>query len=415
MKLGLIGEKLPHSYSKRIFENVLGYPSYDLIELKREELSNFFATTDLDAFNVTVPYKTEVIPLLKGVDEKAKRIGAVNAVRREADGFIGTNTDYDGLRMLLLQSGIPVQGKTVLILGTGGTSKTAAAVCTDLGAKKIVKVSRQKSGAAVSYAEAPDAGGEVIINTTPVGMYPKTQDSPVDLRNYPGICGVVDVVYNPLRTALVGQAKELGIPAVSGLLMLAAQAVVAEAFFLNKKITDEEITARAERIERELRGETENLILVGMPSVGKTTVGCLLAQKLNCAFYDTDAELEKTIGPISEFIRAHGEDAFRAAESEQIAELTKNARGAVIATGGGAVLRAENRRALLENGRAILLVRGAESVLLDETRPLSDTKEKWEALWKAREPIYRAVADVTVSGFDTPAEACDRILEELNL
>lgn len=415
MKLGLIGEKLPHSYSKRIFENVLGYPSYDLIELKREELAAFFATTDLDAFNVTVPYKTEVIPLLKGVDEKAKRIGAVNAVRREADGFIGTNTDYDGLRMLLLQSGIPVQGKTVLILGTGGTSKTAAAVCTDLGAKKIVKVSRQKSETAISYSEAPGVGGNIIINTTPVGMYPKTQDSPVDLQNYPGLCGVVDVVYNPLRTALVGQAKELGIPAVSGLLMLAAQAVVAEAFFLNKKITDEEITARAERIERELRGKTENLILVGMPSVGKTTVGRLLAQKLNCAFYDTDAELEKTIGPISEFIRAHGEDAFRAAESEQIAELTKNARGAVIATGGGAVLRAENRRALLENGRAILLVRGAESVLLDETRPLSDTKEKWEALWKAREPIYRAVADVTVSGFDTPAEACDRILEELNL
>ena len=415
MKLGLIGEKLPHSYSKRIFENVLGYPSYDLIELKREELAAFFATTDLNAFNVTVPYKTEVIPLLKGVDEKAKRIGAVNAVRREADGFIGTNTDYDGLRMLLLQSGLPVQGKTVLILGTGGTSKTAAAVCTDLGAKKIVKVSRQKSETAISYAEAPDAGGEVIINTTPVGMYPKTQDSPVDLRNYPGICGVVDVIYNPLRTALVRQAKELGIPAVSGLLMLAAQAVVAEAFFLDQEITYDEIIARAETIERGLRRETENLILIGMPSVGKSTVGRLLAQKLNCKFFDTDMELEKSVGPIPDYIRANGEDAFRTAESELVAGLMKTVRGAVIATGGGAVLRAENRRALLENGRAILLVRGAESVLLDETRPLSDTKEKWEALWQKREPIYREFADFTVSGFGTPEEACDRILEELNL
>ena len=152
-----------------------------------------------------------------------------------------------------------------------------------------------------------------------------------------------------------------------------------------------------------------------MPSVGKSTVGRLLAQKLNCKFFDTDMELEKSVGPIPDYIRANGEDAFRTAESELVAGLMKTVRGAVIATGGGAVLRAENRRALLENGRAILLVRGAESVLLDETRPLSDTKEKWEALWKAREPIYRAVADVTVSGFDTPAEACDRILEELNL
>ncbi len=413
MKFGLLGEKLPHSYSKRIFEALLGHSSYDLIELKREALATFFATTDLDAFNVTVPYKTEVLPLLQGVDEKATRIGAVNAVRREAGGFFGTNTDYDGLRLLLRQSGIPIRGKTVLILGTGGTSKTAAAVCADLGAGKIFKVSRQKSATAISYAEAPGAGGQVIINTTPVGMYPKTQETPVDLAAFPGLCGVVDVVYNPLHTALTQQAKELGIPAVSGLLMLAAQAVAAEAFFLGKKITDSEIAARAETIERKLRKETESLILIGMPSVGKTTVGQLLAQKRNCAFYDTDAELEKTIGSISDFIRANGEEAFRTAESNLIADLTKTARGAVIATGGGAVLRDENRRALSENGRVILLVRGAESLSFSADRPLSDTREKWEALWKKREPVYRKFADITVSGFATPAEACNRILEEL--
>lgn len=413
MKFGLIGEKLSHSYSKRIFEDILGYPSYNLVEVKREELPGFVSKTDLDAFNVTVPYKTEVIPLLQGVDEKAARIGAVNAVRREQDGFYGTNTDYDGLRILLLHSGIPIRGKAVLILGTGGTSKTAAAVCADLGAKKIVKVSRKKSETAVSYQEAPGVGGEVIINTTPVGMYPNTQESPVDLATFSGLCGVVDVVYHPLCTALVAQAKELGIPAVSGLLMLAAQAAAAEAFFSGKNLPEGQLQKRALKIEKELRDEIENLILVGMPSVGKTTVGELLAKALRRPFYDTDAELEKKIGQIPDFIRTNGEEAFRNAESALIADLTGSARGAVIATGGGAVLRGENRRALWENGRVILLVRAADAVAFDQSRPLSDTKEKWAALWRAREPIYRAFADVTISGFASPDDACNRILEEL--
>lgn len=413
MKLGLIGEKLPHSYSKRIFEGVLNYPSYDLIELKREELADFVATTDLDAFNVTVPYKTEIIPFLKGVDDRAKRIGAVNAVRREKDGFYGTNTDYDGLRILLLQSGIPIAGKTVLILGTGGTSKTAAAVCADLGAKKIVKVSRQKREGAVSYEEAPGVGGEVILNTTPCGMYPKTGEFPVNLRNFSGIFGVVDIIYNPIRTVLTRQAKDLGIPAVSGLLMLAGQAVAAEAFFLGKTLPDGQLQKRAVEIEKKLRGEIENWILTGMPGVGKTTVGKLLAQKRNCPFYDTDAELEKKLGPIPDFIRKNGEEAFRNAESALIAELTKTARGAVIATGGGAILREENRGALAENGRVILLERNADAIVFDQSRPLSDTKEKWKALWKARAPVYRAFADLTVAEFQTAENACRRILEEL--
>ncbi|MBE6529496.1 MAG: shikimate dehydrogenase [Ruminococcaceae bacterium] len=413
MKLGLIGEKLPHSYSKRIFEDILNYPSYDLVELKREALSDFITTTDLVAFNVTVPYKTDIIPLLKGIDERAKRIGAVNAVRREAGGFYGTNTDYDGLRILLLQSGIPIQGKSVLILGTGGTSKTAAVVCADLGARKIVKVSRRKSENAISYAEAPFAGGEVIINTTPCGMYPKTGEFPVNLRDFSEIFGVVDVIYNPLNTALIRQAKELGIPAVSGLLMLAGQAVAAEAFFLGKTLTNEQLQKRAVEMEKKLRGEIENLILTGMPGVGKTTVGTLLAKERNCPFYDTDVELEKTIGSIPDFIRFNGEEAFRNAESTVIADLLKNARGAVIATGGGAVLREENRQALSENGYVILLERSADTIVFDQSRPLSDNPEKWDQLWQRRASVYRAFADLTVAEFQTAEEACRRILEGL--
>ncbi len=413
MKFGLIGEKLPHSYSKRIFEEIFHYPSYDLIELKQEELAGFVATTNLDAFNVTVPYKTAVIPLLQGIDEKARRIGAVNAVRREKDGLYGTNTDYDGLRLLLLQSEIPIRGKTVLILGTGGTSKTAEAVCRDLGAKKILKVSRQKMDGAIGYGEAPQAGGDVIINTTPCGMFPKTQERPVNLAEYSGICGVVDVIYNPLETALVQQAKDLGIPAVSGLLMLAAQAVSAEAFFLGKQITEAQIQKRAAEVERLLRETIENLILIGMPAVGKTSVGTLLAQQSGRRFYDTDVELEKQIGSIPDFIRDRGESAFRDAESKLIADLTANLRGAVIATGGGAVLREENRRALRENGRVILLERSADAIVFDPSRPLSDTREKWLSLWEQRKPVYRAFANVTVTDFQTPEEACRRIWEEL--
>lgn len=413
MKLGLLGEKLPHSYSKRIFEELFGYPSYQLIELQPEELETFVKSNDLDGFNVTVPYKTQILPFLQGVDEKAARIGAVNAVRREKDGLYGTNTDYDGLKLLLLQSGIPVQGKTVLILGTGGTSKTAAAVCRDLGAKQILKVSRKASEGAISYAQAPFAGGEVIINTTPCGMFPNTNESPLDLSAFSNLCGVVDVIYHPLQTALIQAAKEKGIPAVSGLLMLAAQAVAAEAFFCGKPFSEADFQAKSERTFEKLSLQIQNLVLVGMPLVGKTTVGKLLAQKLNCRFYDTDTELEKEIGPIPDFIRTRGEEAFRNAESELIVTLTAAARGAVIATGGGAVLRAENRRALRENGRVILLERPAETLLFDASRPLSDTREKWESLRREREPLYRAFADAVVSGFETPEDACRKILEEL--
>ena len=414
MKLGLIGEKLSHSYSKRIFEEILGYPFYDLVEVKRQDLARFVATTDLDAFNVTVPYKTEILPFLQGVDEKAKRIGAVNAVCRQADGFYGTNTDYDGLCILLLRSGIPIAGKKVLILGTGGTSKTAEAVCRDLGAAEIVKVSRQKKDGAVCYAEAPFIGGEVIINTTPVGMFPNTQESPLDLSRFSGLCGVVDVIYNPLRTALLQQAADLGIPAVSGLLMLAGQAAAAEGFFFPKKgISSPMIFVNAAIIEDNLRRKTENLVLIGMPFAGKTTVGKLLAQARNCPFYDTDNELEAKIGSIPDYIRKNGEEAFRRAESELIATLAATVRGAVIATGGGAVLREENRRALRENARVILLERDADAIVFDASRPLSDSKEKWNALWKVRAPIYRAFADIVAAGAQTPEEVCDQIVEEL--
>lgn len=412
MKLGLIGEKLPHSYSKEIFENVLGYPTYDLIELLPEAVAGFLRATDLDGFNVTVPYKTAVLPYLNSVSDLARRIGAVNTVRREGKRLIGTNTDYYGLRAMLRVGGMEIAGKTVLVLGTGGTSKTAVAVCEDLGAARVTRVSRTAREGAIGYGEAAKVGAQYIINTTPCGMFPHTGESPVDLQLFKGLLGVADVIYNPMRTALAEQAKTLDIPIITGLYMLAAQAVAAEAFFAGRTADERELDRRAGEVFRALRKRHRNLVLIGMPSVGKTTVGKLLAARTGRPFYDTDEELTAQIGPIPDFIRQNGEAAFRKAETGVIRDLTARVHGAVIATGGGAVLREENRRLLGENGLLIRLDRNADAITFDPSRPLSDTREKWEALRRAREPIYRMAADLTVRDFRTPEEACKQIMEE---
>lgn len=415
MKLGLIGEKLPHSYSKVIFEEILGYPAYDLIELTPSEIGDFFRTFDLDGVNVTVPYKQAVMPYLDDVSDLARRIGAVNTVWREDGKLRGTNTDYFGLSALLRRAGFDLSGKTVLILGTGGTSKTATVVCQDLGAAQVVKVSRTARNGAISYGEAAEVRAHYIINTTPCGMFPHTNEAPVDLRPFAQretLLGVADVIYNPHRTSLVRQAKELKIPAVSGLYMLAAQAVAAERYFTESNADDNAVAERSEAVWRALHARCENLVLIGMPASGKSTVGAALAERTGKKFYDTDAELEKTIGSIPDFIRAKGETAFRDAETEIVRSLTARVRGAVIATGGGAILREENRRLLAENGFLTWLDRSADMIVFDPSRPLSDTREKWEKLRREREPIYRAAADLTVRNFGTPNEACDRILEE---
>ena len=412
MKFGLIGEKLPHSYSKVIFEELLGYPRYDLVELKREELAAFFKTFDYDGLNITVPYKTDVMPYLDEIDDIAKEIGAVNTVRKENGKLYGTNTDFYGLRGLLTGRGIDLAGKTVLILGTGGTSRTAAAVCRSLGAKEIYRVSRTGKEGAISYAKAKEIPAQWILNTTPVGMFPNTDAAPVDLTEFSSPEGVVDVIYNPLRTALVRQAKSLGLTAVSGLYMLAAQAIAAEKIFLGAGWSESALAERTEKIYRALRERTENLVLIGMPAVGKTTVGKRLAKQTGRAFYDTDTELEKKIGPIPDFIRRFGEASFRERETETIRELCKAVRGAVIATGGGAVLREENARALGENGVLFWLHREADASILSDSRPLSSDVERWRTLYQTREPYYQKASDFCVFGYQTPEEAVETIMKE---
>ena len=412
MKFGLIGEKLPHSYSKVIFEELLGYPRYDLVELKREELAAFFQTFDYNGLNVTVPYKTDVMPYLDEIDEIAKEIGAVNTIRKQNGKLCGTNTDFYGLRGLLMRNGIDLSGKTVLILGTGGTSKTAVAVCRSLGAKEVFRVSRTEKEGAISYAKAKTIPAQWILNTTPVGMFPHTGAAPVDLTHFDLLEGIVDVIYNPLRTELVRQAKSLGLVGVSGLYMLAAQAIASEQFFLNKEQGESERAARTEETYRALRTKTENLVLIGMPAVGKTTVGKLLAEKTGRQFYDTDTELEKQIGPIPDYIRRYGEAKFREQETETIRELCAKVRGGVIATGGGVVLREENVRALGENGVKFWLHRDADAAILSDSRPLSSNAEQWQKLYLVRQPYYQKAADICVHGYQTPEAAVAVILED---
>ena len=412
MKFGLIGEKLPHSYSKEIFETILGYPRYDLIELKPEALPTFFRSFDYDGINVTVPYKTAVIPYLDELDETARAIGAVNTVWKENGKLCGTNTDFYGLRSLLTQNKIDLAGKTVLILGTGGTSKTAKVVCESLGAKEIYRVSRTEKEGAISYAEAKKIPAQWILNTTPVGMFPNTGASPIDLAGFASLEGVVDVIYNPLRTELVRQAKSLGLRAVSGLSMLAAQAIASEQFFLQAEKNASERAARAEKTYRALRNRKENLVLIGMPAVGKTTIGKLLAEKTGRHFFDTDTELEKAIGPIPEYINRFGEEKFREQETATIRKLCDSVRGGVIATGGGAVLREENVRTLGENGVLFWLHRDADAAILSDSRPLSSNIEQWQKLYLARKSYYQKAADFCVCGYQNPEEAIATILED---
>ncbi len=420
MKFALIGEKLPHSYSREIFEQILGYPCYDLVELAPGEIESFLYDSDRDGINVTVPYKTAVVPYLDEISHLAKRIGAVNTIWRKDGKLCGTNTDYDGLKALLDRAGFDLKGKTVLILGTGGTSNTARVVCEDLGALEIYKVSRTGKNGALTYPEARMVPAHYIINTTPCGMYPKTEDSPMDLSPFVHpdtpdrtLLGVADVIYNPLHTAWMRQAKELGVPAVSGLYMLAAQAVSAECFFTGLDRDERERAERTGYVYRKLRNRKENLILVGMPASGKSTVGAELARMTGKCFYDTDTELTERIGSIPDYLRKNGEDAFRDEETLVIRTLTSDVRGCVIATGGGAVLREENRRLLAQNGYFIWLDRDPDNPGEDPGRPLSGTREKREALKRVREPIYRSVTDLTIRGFRTPEEACNMILKEM--
>lgn len=402
----LIGEHLSHSYSKPIHE-AFGRYRYDLLPLAPGEVGAFLRAGSFDGLNVTIPYKQTVIPYLDALDETAARIGAVNTVLRRDGKLIGYNTDAPGLQALLSRHGIRLGGKKVLVLGTGGAAKTARFVAEAAGAATVRMVSRGEKPGAIPYPEALSAhsDAEVLINATPVGMSPDPDGLPIDPDRFPRLSAAVDLIYNPLRTRLLLRARQRGAAAAGGLYMLAAQAALSCAIFTGTSVPEETV----EQVYRTLRSQTENLVLIGMPGSGKSTVGALVAQRTGRPFVDTDAELVRRRGQsVPELFSRIGEAGFRRLESELLREFSA-AGGLVIATGGGAVLDPENVLRLRQNGRLFLLDVPPERLAPSADRPLSDTPEKLAALYAARRPVYAACADVTVSHVDTPETAAEEI------
>ena len=405
MEYGLIGEKLGHSDSHMIHAR-LADNRYELKEFAPERLDAFIEARNFRGLNVTIPYKQAVMKHCAELSPEAMEVGSVNTLIVRPDGSLfGHNTDIDGFIYMLRRGEIDPAGAKAVILGSGGTSLTARAALTRLGAREIVTVSRKGPvDYAALYAEHADA--EILVNATPVGMYPKNGASPVELDRLPKVRGVADVIYNPEKTALILAAQAKGIPAVSGLSMLVAQAREAAELFAGHAIP----AGRVEDIVSEIGAQTLNLILVGMPGCGKSTLGQAVAAALQREFVDCDAEIVRRAGKsIPEIFAQDGEGAFRALESGVLADVCRG-HGLVISTGGGAVLRAENRDAMRQNGR-VCLIRRALALLPRDGRPLSASEDAVARLWEARRAAYETAADFPVENDGTVEEAAEKIRE----
>ncbi|MBQ7349166.1 MAG: AAA family ATPase, partial [Clostridia bacterium] len=382
------------------------YP-YEMIELAPEKVGEFVKSGYLDGFNVTIPYKKDVIPFLDKVDERAQKIGAVNTLVKRDGKLLGFNTDFDGMRYMLSRAGIDLKDKNVLILGSGGTSNTSRAVAEFLGASSVKLLSRSGELNYDTYKTlARDS--QVIINTTPVGMYPENYNCLIDLTAFPNLTGVADAVYNPATTMLLYQAKKLGVKYTNGFPMLVAQAKYAMELFLDQKVSDDVI----EPIIKTLSAENQNIILVGMPGSGKTTVGKALAEKLNKEFIDTDQEIvNRENRSIPEIFETNGEEYFRKVESEVLKDVGKLA-GKVISTGGGVIKNKENYFPLMQNGKIFWIDRKIESLVTDG-RPLSKDLETVKKLYLERKDNYTFFADVIIKNDGTVDDAVKGVIDAL--
>ena len=404
-RCGLIGEKLGHSFSPAIHGKLADY-EYKLYELSPEQVGPFLEKKEYDGLNVTIPYKKTVIPYCDELTEAAKSIGSVNTIVKRPDGtLLGHNTDYDGFMWLLKNAGADVKGKKALVLGTGGASVTVQAALRDLGAASVVVVSRSGEDNYENIARHSDA--KILVNATPVGMYPKTGVSPVDLDVFTALEGVFDVVYNPAKTQLLLEAEKRGIPCANGLGMLVAQAKAACERFTGQPIDDEKVYT----IKAEMERNTRNVMLIGMPGSGKSTVGAALAESLGRKLVDVDERIVELAGcSIPEIFLKDGEEGFRQIEHQALCEVSKES-GLVIATGGGVVTRPENLDPMRQNSLIVWLLRDL-SLLPKDGRPMSQTNSLTE-MFKVREPLYRAAADCVADNNGSLEDTLKQILEAM--
>ena len=405
MKFGLLGRTLGHSFSPRI-HSALGNTNYELFEREPSQLQEFFADPELQGINITIPYKVNALEACDVVDPRAERIGCVNTMVRKDGKWHGYNTDYDGFVFTLKHAGIDVSGKECIILGDGASSATVHVALEDLGAKSITHLSRKT---APFYNDAPNYYeiAQIIINCTPIGMYPHNPASLIDLMQFSKLEGVIDLIYNPRRTILLLQAEMMDVPHCDGLPFLVAQGVEAANHFQGESFGTKEI----EQILRDMRHEKENIILIGMPGVGKTTVGKVLGEKMGRTCVDVDHELEKEIGDISTYITEQGEPAFREKEAEMIAKFGTET-GLVISTGGGCVTVPKNYAHLRQNGRIYQLTQPVENLSTSGRVLSSGGIERLRELEETRTPMYESFAQCIVKHNRNAPETVAAILED---
>ncbi len=405
LRCGLLGRHLAHSYSPAIHA-LLGDYRYDLFEKEPQDVEDFLLHGDFDALNVTIPYKKDAFRLCTERSDTAKRVGSVNTIVRRSDGTLyGDNTDVFGFTHMVRSAGIDVRGKKVLVFGSGGASVSVCDALQSLDAAEVIVISRTGEDNYENLSRHRDA--QVLVNTTPLGMYPNNGEAPVCLEDFPSCQGVLDLIYNPARTALLLDAERRGIPCANGLSMLVAQAAKSSERFTGNADVYEKIAA----VTAVLASSMQNIVLVGMPGCGKTTVGKLLAEKLHRAVFDSDAWVEQRAScTIPELFAAQGEAAFRAMETEALQDLGKRSN-CIICTGGGAVLREENYAPLHQNGIIIWLQRDVR-MLATSGRPLSQTTDL-QTMYAARKSHYERFADFAVSNDASAEETVRQILEVL--
>ena len=419
MEYGMIGEHLSDSFSKYIHERIVSYYyksavyKYEMQELQAEQVKEYLHASRFKGINVAAPYQQTVIPCLDEISNQARETGAVDTIINRGGKLCGYNTAYSAMIDLLQYSGTDPAGKKILILGTGSSSKAACAAASDMGASEILRVSRTGREGALTYEDAYKGctDADIIINTTPCGMSPDLDASPIKLESFTKLCGLVDLIDDPLRTSLVLEAQKRGIPAQGGLYMRVMKEIHTFELFTGSDISHEE----SRRIYQEILNSRRNIVLTGMSLAGKTTLGTLVSGKLGRRLEDTDLMIiDREKREITDIFATDGEPYFRDLESAMCRELAAE-KGIVIATGGGAILREENVDALKKNGFIIFLDRPLDQLMPASDRPLADTKEKVAALLEKRYPIYRSTCDGSISNDKTPEDGAEKILSLLDM